>query len=119
MSRYVPSRELAERVAVGDVAAIARLISRAEQRLPEAQEALAAIYDRIARYGQARSLLERALPVREARQKEQPLELAMCLNALAELRCRVERFCHHRSDMQGARLPIRSMRSARDFSLPL
>jgi len=46
MSRYVPSRELAERVAVGDVAAIARLISRAEQRLPEAQEALAAIYRR-------------------------------------------------------------------------
>jgi LAO/AO transport system kinase len=44
MSRYIPSIELAPRVGAGDVAAIARMISRAEGGLDEAREALAAIY---------------------------------------------------------------------------
>lgn len=44
MSRYIPSLELVPRVAAGDVAAIARMISRAEAGRAEAREALAAIY---------------------------------------------------------------------------
>jgi LAO/AO transport system kinase len=46
MSRRVPSQELVERVTRGDVAAIARLISRAESDSTEAREALVAIYHR-------------------------------------------------------------------------
>lgn len=49
MSRYVPSLELLERAATGEVAAIGRLISRAEAGAPEAREALAAIYRRAGR----------------------------------------------------------------------
>jgi LAO/AO transport system kinase len=49
MSRYVPSRELVERVANGEIPAIARMISRAEAGLPEAREALAEIYQRAGR----------------------------------------------------------------------
>jgi LAO/AO transport system kinase len=44
MSRYVPSRELVGRVRDGNIAAIARLISRAEAGSPEARPALAEIY---------------------------------------------------------------------------
>lgn len=44
MSRYTPSLELVPRVAAGEVAAIARMISRAEAGLEEAREALAALY---------------------------------------------------------------------------
>jgi LAO/AO transport system kinase len=44
MSRYTPSLELVPRIAAGEVAAIARMISRAEAGLQEAREALAAIY---------------------------------------------------------------------------
>jgi LAO/AO transport system kinase len=44
MNRYTPSLDLVPRIAAGDVAAIARMISRAEAGLPEAREALAAIY---------------------------------------------------------------------------
>ncbi len=44
MSRYTPSLELVPRVAAGDVAAIARMMSRAEAALEEAREGLAAIY---------------------------------------------------------------------------
>lgn len=46
MSSYVPSGELVERVARGNVPAIGRMISRAEGRKPEAREALASIYRR-------------------------------------------------------------------------
>jgi LAO/AO transport system kinase len=46
---YVPSRELVERVANGEIAAVARMISRAEAGLPEAREALAEIYQRAGR----------------------------------------------------------------------
>lgn len=49
MSGFVPSRELVERVANGEVPAIARLISRAEAGLPEARRALAEIYQRAGR----------------------------------------------------------------------
>ena len=49
MSGYVPSRELVERVANGEVAAIARMISRAEAGMPEMREALAEIYRRTGR----------------------------------------------------------------------
>lgn len=49
MSRYVPSLELLERAATGEVAAIGRLISRAEAGASEAREALAAIYRRAGR----------------------------------------------------------------------
>ncbi len=49
MSRYVPSLELLERAATGEVAAIGRLISRAESGAAEAREALAAIYRRAGR----------------------------------------------------------------------
>ena len=44
MSRYVASLALVERVRSGDVAAIARIITRAEAGEPEVREALAAIY---------------------------------------------------------------------------
>ncbi|MDQ2858475.1 MAG: methylmalonyl Co-A mutase-associated GTPase MeaB [Candidatus Eremiobacteraeota bacterium] len=46
---YVPSMDLVERVAKGQVAAIARMISRAEAGVPEAREALAEIYGRAGR----------------------------------------------------------------------
>lgn len=46
MSRYVPSLELVERAATGEPQAIGRLISRAEAAVPEARQALAAIYRR-------------------------------------------------------------------------
>jgi LAO/AO transport system kinase len=49
MSRYVPSRELVERVANGEIAAIARMISRAEAGVLETREALAEIYRRAGR----------------------------------------------------------------------
>ncbi len=49
MSGYVPSRELVERVAAGEIPAIARMISRAEAGMPEAREALADIYQRAGR----------------------------------------------------------------------
>jgi LAO/AO transport system kinase len=49
MSRYVPSLELVERIARGETAAIARMISRAEAGVPEAREALADIYRRAGR----------------------------------------------------------------------
>ena len=44
MSRYTPSLDLVPRIAAGQVAAIARMISRAEAGLQEAREALAALY---------------------------------------------------------------------------
>lgn len=44
MAGYVPSEKVAERVAAGETAAIARLISRAEAGMPEARGALASIY---------------------------------------------------------------------------
>ncbi len=44
MSRYVPSLELVGRVKNGEIAAIARLISRAEAGIPEVREALAEVY---------------------------------------------------------------------------
>jgi len=46
MSRYTPSLDLIPRIVAGEVAAIARMISRAEAGLPEARDALAAIYRR-------------------------------------------------------------------------
>jgi putative protein kinase ArgK-like GTPase of G3E family len=46
MSRYVASLELVPRVAAGETAAIARLMSRAEAGLEEARPALAEIYRR-------------------------------------------------------------------------
>jgi len=49
MTTYIPSCELAERVARGDLAAIARLISRAEAAVPEARRALAAVFGRAGR----------------------------------------------------------------------
>ena len=49
MSRFVPSRDLVERIANGEVAAIARMISRAESGMPEARDALAEIYKRAGR----------------------------------------------------------------------
>lgn len=49
MSRYVPSSELVERAARGEVPAIGRLISRAEAGMPEARGALATIYRRAGR----------------------------------------------------------------------
>jgi LAO/AO transport system kinase len=41
---YVPSSELVARISRGEIAAIARMISRAEAGFPEAREALAEIY---------------------------------------------------------------------------
>jgi LAO/AO transport system kinase len=49
MSRYVPSRELVDRVANGEIPAIARMISRAEAGMPEARAALAEVYARAGR----------------------------------------------------------------------
>jgi len=49
MSRYVSSGELVGRVANGEVAAIARMISRAEAGVAEARHALAEIYRRAGR----------------------------------------------------------------------
>ena len=46
MSAFVPSVDLVERVARGNVPAIGRMISRAEGRQPEARAALAMIYRR-------------------------------------------------------------------------
>jgi methylmalonyl-CoA mutase N-terminal domain/subunit len=46
---YVPSSALVERVAAGEVPAIARMISRAEAAVPEARAALAEIYRRAGR----------------------------------------------------------------------
>lgn len=46
MSRYVPSGQLVERAARGEVVAIGRLISRAEANADEAREALAMTYRR-------------------------------------------------------------------------
>ncbi len=48
-SRYVPSLDLVERAARGEIGAIGRLISRAEAAVPEAREAMAAIYRRTGR----------------------------------------------------------------------
>ena len=44
MSRYIPSAELHQRAARGDMLAISRLISRAESGDPESRETFAAIY---------------------------------------------------------------------------
>ena len=49
MSAYVPSVDLVERIARGETAAIARMITRAEAGVPEAREALAEIYGRAGR----------------------------------------------------------------------
>jgi LAO/AO transport system kinase len=49
MNRYVPALELVERVEAGNIAAIARLISRAEEGSTEGRAALAAIYGRAGR----------------------------------------------------------------------
>jgi LAO/AO transport system kinase len=49
MSRYVPSCELLRRVESGEVAAIGRMISRAEANMPEARPALSAIYQKAGR----------------------------------------------------------------------
>jgi LAO/AO transport system kinase len=49
MTRYVASAELVPRVAAGETAAIARLMSRAEAGAEEAREALADIYRRAGR----------------------------------------------------------------------
>ena len=49
MRRYVPSTELVPRVAAGETAAIARLMSRAESGTVEARDALAEIYRRAGR----------------------------------------------------------------------
>jgi GTPase len=49
MSRYVPSCELLGRAESGEVAAIGRLISRAEANAVEAREALSAIYQKAGR----------------------------------------------------------------------
>ncbi len=46
---YIPSIELVDRAAQGEVRAIGRLISRAESGVPEAREALATIYRRAGR----------------------------------------------------------------------
>ena len=49
VSTYVPSLELVERIANGEISAIARMISRAEGPGPSAREALAEIYRRAGR----------------------------------------------------------------------
>jgi LAO/AO transport system kinase len=49
MTRYVPSLELVPRIAAGESAAIARLMSRAEAGSEEAREALAEVYRRAGR----------------------------------------------------------------------
>ena len=48
MSGYTPSPELVRRAALGEIAAIGRLISRAEAAAPEARASLAEIYRRAA-----------------------------------------------------------------------
>jgi LAO/AO transport system kinase len=49
MKPFVPSVELVPRVAGGDIAAIARLLSRADAAAPESREALAQVYARAGR----------------------------------------------------------------------
>lgn len=49
MTRYVPSIELVDRIAAGEIAAIGRLMSRAESGSTEAREALSQIYKRAGR----------------------------------------------------------------------
>jgi LAO/AO transport system kinase len=49
VSRYVPSSELVERAATGEIMALSRLISRAEADVPEARPGLADIYRRAGR----------------------------------------------------------------------
>lgn len=49
MKHYVPSTELVERVVAGEIAAIGRLMSRAEANVPEARQALSQIYKRAGR----------------------------------------------------------------------
>lgn len=49
MRRQVPSRELLPRVMAGEIAAIARLLSRAEAGEPEVREALAEVYAKAGR----------------------------------------------------------------------
>src|SRR5262249_26499182 len=49
MSRFVPSRELLPRVAAGEVAAIARLLTRAEAAHPECRDTLDEVYKRAGR----------------------------------------------------------------------
>lgn len=49
MTRYVPSMDLIDRIAAGEIAAIGRLMSRAESGSSEAREALAQIYKRAGR----------------------------------------------------------------------
>ncbi len=49
MKRFVPSHELLPRVEAGDMAAIARLLSRAESGAAECREALGAVYSRAGR----------------------------------------------------------------------
>lgn len=49
MTRYVPSIELVDRIAAGEIAAIGRLMSRAESGSTEAREALCQIYKRAGR----------------------------------------------------------------------
>jgi LAO/AO transport system kinase len=49
MARYVPSLDLLDRVAAGEIAAIARLISRAEAGVAEAREAQSQLYARAGR----------------------------------------------------------------------
>lgn len=49
MTRYVPSSELVPRLAAGETAAIARLMSRAEAGMAEARPALAEVYRRAGR----------------------------------------------------------------------
>ena len=46
MARYVPSGELIDRIAAGQISAMARMISRAEAGMAEAREALARLYGR-------------------------------------------------------------------------
>ena len=55
-----------------------------------ALEELAATNDRIARYSAARSLLERAVKIREAGQRRDPSAYTACLRSLGELWCRTE-----------------------------
>lgn len=49
MNAYIPSIELADRVAEGRISAIGRMISRAEASVPEAREALAVLYRKAGR----------------------------------------------------------------------
>ena len=49
MKRFVPSRELLPRIKAGDIAAIARLLSRAESSHAECRDALAEVYARAGR----------------------------------------------------------------------